>query len=299
MNTEGPQGHYNSAMRLLAITLLIFCAAACARKPAPAATAGVAVQSAPAATATPAAPPAAPPAVKAEPKKPAVGSPHGDAYTANKTHHEGTREGDKALERDLADLRPKNREYVSLSGKRIHVNFTGAKEGPPGSHLCDLSFELTDGEHSTTATMTDKQRKVGMAVDLGWCKVKVKPVVSSADVQPIGAGEVASRVTRAGSYDLVLLTSAGKTMATAQLTWDRRLIAGYASPGYECFMRRDPEWEDEMIYSIVKTTGDEAKVLQLRWYDKALAHQQVVDKAGSIFEYAFPDGEFEVIKPGA
>ena len=47
--------------------------------------------------------------------------------------------------RDLQDLRPKHREYVSLSGSHIDVNFTGAVEGPPGSYLCDLSFELTDG----------------------------------------------------------------------------------------------------------------------------------------------------------
>lgn len=286
-------------MRLLAIAALLLCAASCVKQPAPAAP--VITAATPSAKAAPAAPPRTPPspapAAKTDTRQPAQPSSPGDAYTANKTHSEGTRENDKQLERDLADLRPKQREYVSLSGRHIDVNFTGAKEGPPGSHLCDLSFELTDGEHGATATLTDKQRSVGMAVDLGWCRLKVKPVLSSPDVQPIGAGEVASRVTRAGSYDVVLLDKAGRTMATAQVTWDRRLIAGYASPGYECFMRKDPEWEDEMIYSIVRTGGDEAKVLQLRWSDKALTHQQVVNKTGSIFEYAFPAGEFEVIKP--
>ena len=287
-------------MRLLVITLLILCTA-CAKKPAPAAATPAPPLAAAPAAATPT-PPAAPdpPAAKPKEQKKASNADLGDAYTANKSkRYEGTRENDKKLERELAQLRPKNREYVSLDGKRIDVNFTGAVEGSPGSILCDLSFELTDGTHSATATMTDKQRNVAMTVDLGWCKVKVKPVLGKAEQKPIGAGEVASRVTRPGSYDFVLLDKAGKTMATAQLTWDRRLIAGYASPGYECFMRRDPEWEDEMIYNIVRTTGDEAKVLQLRWNDRAMTHHDVQNAKGSIFEYAFPAGDMEVIKPDA
>jgi hypothetical protein len=269
------------------------------KKAAPPAAPAPVVAAAPVAAPPPTPAPAAAPAEPKAPAKPSAApkSSYGDAYTANKSHSEGTREGDKKLERDLAQLRPKNREYVSLDGKRVDVNFTGAAAGPPGAQLCDLSFELTDGTHSATTTMTDKQRKVGMTVDLGWCKVKVMPVVSKGDVKPIGAGEVASRVTRQGSYDFIFLTPAGQRMATAQLTWDRRLIAGYASPGYECFMRRDPEWEDEMIYSIVRTTGDEGKVLLLRWHDRAMTHQQVVSKQGSIFEYAFPAGDMEVIQP--
>ena len=65
-------------------------------------------------------------------------------------------------------------------------------------------------------------------------------------------------------------------------------------------MRRDPEWEDEQIFNLVKVNSDKTtkKILQLRWYDKSLAHQQVVDSTGNIFEYAFPAGEMEVIKPG-
>ena len=54
-----------------------------------------------------------------------------------------------------------------------------------------------------------------------------------------------------------------------------------------------------MIYTIVKTTGDEGKVLYLRWSEKPVSHRQLEDKAGSIFEYAFPEGGFEVIRPDA
>jgi hypothetical protein len=46
----------------------------------------------------------------------------GDAYTANKKRKEGTRPNDKALARELEQLRPKQREYISLSGKDIDVN---------------------------------------------------------------------------------------------------------------------------------------------------------------------------------
>jgi hypothetical protein len=289
-------------MRLLVMTACVFafCAVACVKKPQPAAPPVVATSTAP----SPAPQPPHPSAAKDETPKAAnkARAPKaglGDAYTANKSHNEGTRVGDKALERELAQLRPKHREYVSLSGKHIDVNFTGAKAGPPGSHLSDLSFELTDGTHSATTTLTDKKRDVAMTVDLGWCRVKVKPIVSKAAVSAIGTGERASRVERNGEYDIVLLDKNGKSMATASVKWDRRLIAGYASPGYECFMRRDPEWEDEQIFNIVKTTGDQSKVLQLRWYDKALTHQQVETAKGSLRDYAFPAGELEVIKPGS
>jgi hypothetical protein len=229
-------------------------------------------------------------------------NPYGDKYTSNKTRDEGDSANDEVLERSLADLRPRpKRERIGTGkGTLVHVEFSEATLSlEPGAHLHNLHFTLHDGDNAASVVMTDKQRDVAATLSLGWCGIKLKPQPGEGVIVPIGSGTVRNRVERIGSYDLVLLDAKGKAMATAQITDDRRLITGYGKPGYEVWLRQDPDWPDEQVLHVGKVGADNktTKMLMLRWHDGSTEIRELRDQTGNEFEYKFPAGRLEVIKP--
>lgn len=230
------------------------------------------------------------------------GNPYGDKYTANKTRDEGDSANAEVLERSLADLRPKpkrDRNRVG-SGTMVHIEFSEATLNlEPNAHLHNLHFTLHDGENAASVVLTDKQRDVAATLSLGWCGIKLKPRPGKGEIVPIGSGTVRNRVERVGSYDLVLLDGKGKALATAQITDDRRLITGDGKPGYQIWLRQDPDWPDDQVLHIGKVGADNrtTKMMLLRWHDHTMQIRELRDKVGNEFEYKFPVGRLEVIKP--
>jgi hypothetical protein len=251
------------------------------------------VAAAPIPPAAPAPPPATPP------EKPAPAKEElGNDYTANKKNTALT-ENEKKLEEELRSLRPKKVE--KLVGTEIDVKFTAAAvPAKEGAQLCDLTFELAaDGGRRATVTLTDKQRDAAATLDLGWCRVKVKPQLSAGDIVPIGSGKVMNRIQRVGHYNIAVLDAQGKLIANAALNRDRTLTAGAPVQGYTSWMRRDRERDDLGLLTVAKVNADKSttELALLRWSDSGIELQSATDKVGNIFEYAFPAGELEVIPP--
>jgi len=223
-----------------------------------------------------------------------------NAYTANKVHRAGETPQDEIVNEELHGLRGKAGTEDADFGTEVNLDFNAKLSSVKGAQLCDLTFELREDEHGNTAqvTMTDKQRDVAATLEVGDYKLKFKPHVGPGTIIPIGSGKYSNRAVRTGNYDVVVLDHNGKEIGDLVITPDSTIMPGPGVKGYDNSVRVKPD-EETVMYTISRINPDRSTthLVKLRWDSSGTTTRKVSDAAGNSFEYTFPAGSFQVVRP--